>query len=426
MSTRTLALLGGDPVQQPAQDPHPTYSDKAMRRVTELLERGHTVGLNKNDAVVRETEEAIARWQSAPHCLGTSSGHGALHAALAGLEITGDDEVITTPYTWGASTGCILHNGAVPVFADVDPTTGLLDAASVEAAVTPKTRAILAVHIFGQAANMTAICEVAQRRGLKVIEDGSQAHGALHRGRKVGTFGDAAGFSCMGGKLLAATEAGYMVTRDANVYWRASMACQHMGRSPEPGFPDELRPFADSLVYTYRLATVNAVLLTEQLQKLDDEIAGRRQNADAFRAGLSGVGSVALPEYTDGDAPSYHMLTMNFDPEHAGVSRSTYSAALKAEGVSAGPYVPSPISQWARLDPDSGGPRNMWDDAIRRSGRVLADTELPNCEHKIARSLEMGWNYILPDSTRIGRVADAFHKVEDNLSTLRDHEAASA
>ncbi|MBT5533055.1 hypothetical protein HOK31_08340, partial [Candidatus Poribacteria bacterium] len=72
MSTRTLALLGGDPVQPPAQDPHPTYSDKAMRRVTELLERGHTVGLNKNDAVVRETEEAIARWQGAPHCLGTS------------------------------------------------------------------------------------------------------------------------------------------------------------------------------------------------------------------------------------------------------------------------------------------------------------------------------------------------------------------
>mgnify|MGYP003962091921 CR=1 FL=1 len=425
MSARTLALLGGDPVQPPGQDAHPRFSAKAVQRVSELLERGHTVGLNKNDPVIREAEEAIARWQGSSHCLGTSSGHGALHAALAGLEITGGDEVITTPYTWGASTSCILHNGALPVFADVDRETGLLDPASVEASITPRTRAILAVHIFGQPADMTAICEIASRHGLKVIEDGSQAHGALHRGRKVGTFGHAAGFSCMGGKLLAATEAGYLVTEDADVYWRASMACQHMGRAPEPGFPDELRPHVDSLVYTYRMSTVNAVLLTEQLQKLDDEVQGRRSNAATFAAAVAGVGSVSIPAYTDGDAPAYHMLTMNFDPECAGVSRDAYSAALRAEGVSAAPYVPSPISQWSRLDPDAGGPRTMWDDEVRRSGIDYAATPLPNCEHKIAHSLEMGWNYIADDEKRMRRVADAFHKVEDNLSALREHEAAS-
>ena len=119
------------------------------------------------------------------------------------------------------------------------------------------------------------------------------------------------------------------------------------------------------------------------------------------------------------------MLTMNFDPDSSGVSRSTYSAALRAEGVSASPYVPSPISKWSRLNPDAGGPRTMWDDAVRRSGRDYAATELPNCEHKIAHSLEMGWNYIAPDEERMLRVADAFHKVEENLDALRDHEAAS-
>jgi dTDP-4-amino-4,6-dideoxygalactose transaminase len=426
MSTPTLALLGGDPINPPGQDAHPRFSAKAIRRVSELLEAGHAVGLNKGDPVIREAEEAIARWQGLPHCLGTSSGHGALHAALAGLEITGGDEVITTPYTWGASTSCILHNGAVPVFADVSSTTGLLDPASVEAAITPKTRAILVVHIYGQPADMTSICAVARRHDLKVVEDGSQAHGALHAGRKVGTFGDAAGFSCMGGKLLAATEAGYLVTADADVYWRASMACQHMGRAPEAGFPDDLRPYTDSLVYTYRMSTINAVLLTEQLQKIDGEIDARRENARAFADGLDGVRSVALPSYADGDAPSYHMLTMNFDDQHAGVTRATYSAALKAEGVSASPYVPSPISQWTRLDPDSGAPRSMWDDVVRASGRKYADTELPNCDRKIAHGLEMGWNYVVVDKDRMSRLADAFQKVEENLPALRDHEATTA
>lgn len=426
MSARTLALLGGDPINPPGQDPHPRFSDKAIRRVSELLERGHTVGLNKGDPVIREAEEAIARWQGVPHCLGTSSGHGALHAALAGLEITGGDEVITTPYTWGASASCILHNGAVPVFADVDPVTGLLDPGNIESALTPRTRAILVVHIYGQPADMTAICAVARRHGLKVVEDGSQAHGALHRGRKVGTFGDAAGFSCMGGKLLAATEAGYLVTADAGVYWRAAMACQHMGRAPEDGFPDELRPYVDSLVYTYRMSTVNAALLTEQLQKIDDEIDGRRENAATFRSALSGVGSVTLPTYADGDEPSYHMLTMNFDPDRAGVTRGAYSAALKAEGVSAFPYVPSPISQWTRLDPNAGAPRTMWDATLRDSGRTYSDAPLPNCELKVATSLEMGWNYIVPDGSRMRHVADAFHKVEESLAALRDHESATA
>src|ERR1700733_7881781 len=206
--TDALALLGGQPVGDPGRPHYPRFSERARARVDQLLQTGPMVGLSKEHPQVGEAEATIARWHGVEHCLTTASGHGALHAALIGLEITAGAEVVTTPYTWGASVSPILHNGAVPVFADVDPERGLLDSASVEAAIGPRTEAILVTHIYGQPADMTALRAVADRHGLALIEDGSQAHGARHRGTRVGAFGDAAGFSCMGGKLLATTEAG--------------------------------------------------------------------------------------------------------------------------------------------------------------------------------------------------------------------------
>jgi len=423
MSSSTLALLGGEPVSPPPAPPHPHFSEEAIARVTELLRRGATVGLSKGCTEIAEAESAIAAWQGVPHCLGTISGHAALHSALIGLEVTGGDEVITTPYTWGASVSCILHNNAVPVFADVDPETGLLDPDSAAQRVTRRTRAILVVHIFGQPANLTALRALADRHGLKLIEDGSQAHGAIHAGRKVGSFGDASGFSCMGGKLLATTEAGYMVTPHEGVYWRAALSGQHMGRSGDPGFPEELRPYVDSLVYTYRLSPINAVLLTEQLRSIDAQNEARERNVGTFRSAMAGVRSVRLPTYPKGDRPVYHMLTMNFDADHAGVSRGTYVRALGAEGVSAWPYVPSPIPTWARLAHRGyAGPRVMWTGTLAAAGVEYSGGELPNAALKVARSIEMGWNYTVEDPAAMRALASAFLKVEENLPALRDYE----
>ncbi len=423
MSTNTLALLGGTPaITNSSEGPYPRFSGEAIRRVTELLERGVTVGLNKQCAEIDEAEAAIAAWQGVRHCLGTSSGHGALHSALIGLEVTSGDEVITTPYTWGASTSCILHNNAIPIYADVDPSTGLLDPDTIEERITEKTKAILVVHLFGQPADMTRICAIAAKHGLAVIEDGSQAHGALHKNMKVGTFGDAAGFSCMGAKLLATTEAGYMVTPHEDVYWKASMGGQHMGRSPEPGFPEELRPYADSLVYTYRLNPITAVLLIEQLKKIDTEIESRRQAARTFRELLAGCGSVTFPVYPNGDEPSYHLITMSFDAAHSLVRRETYIKALNAEGVNIFSYVPSPIPRWPRMQWQTyQGPRVMWLDNLERHGIDYAEVELPGCDTRIATSLEMSWNFI-DGAGAVERTAAAFVKVEEHLGALRAWE----
>jgi dTDP-4-amino-4,6-dideoxygalactose transaminase len=424
-----LALMGGEPVGVVRPDRHPQFSEDAIRRVVELLRAGDMVGLSKANRSIGEAEASIADWHGVPYCLGTSTGHASLHAALIGLEIAQGDEVITSPYTWGATVSSILANNATPVFADVDPDTGLLDPRSVEEVITPRTRAILVVHIYGQPADMTSIMAIAGRHGLAVIEDGSQAHGAVHGGEKVGRFGDAAGFSCMGGKLIATSEAGYMLTRSEDVYWKACLGTQHMlgspgnsGRASDPGFPEALDRFRDSLIYSYRLSTINAVLLSEQLKSVDAQIAGRRRNVDYLKNALSGAKAVHFPDYGDGNLPAYHMLSVNVDLAYCGVSRDTYLAALQAEGVGAFVYVTSPIPSWPRLDPDSGAPRTMWQEVVRQSGQDYASLELPGCAAKIERSIELSWNYVLPDPEKMDRLAAAFLKVEEFLPSLQRWE----
>jgi dTDP-4-amino-4,6-dideoxygalactose transaminase len=423
----TLALLGGEPVGAPDRPAFPRFTERARRRVDELLQQGPMVGLSKRHPLLAEAEGAIADYHATTHCLATASGHGALHAALIGLGITGGAHVVTSPYSWGASTSPILHNNAIPVFADVDPERGLLDPDAVDAAVGPRTEAILVTHLYGQPANMTRLREIAARHGIALIEDGSQAHGARHRGERVGGFGDAAGFSCMGGKLLATTEAGYLVTNRDDVYWNAIVSCQHAGgtehpgRASEPGFPSDLRPYIDSLNYTYRLGVVNAVLLVEQLAKLDEENAARARNRQRFVGALDAVGSVSAPAYPDDD-PVFHMITLNFAPERAGVRRDTYLEALRAEGAPVFSYIATPLHRLERLRPDTRAPKVMWTESLRRSGVDYGALELPGCDHKVERSIEMTWNWIDDDPAAMQRLADCFIKVEESLDDLRAYE----
>lgn len=426
-----LALLGGTPARVHVPPRFPVFSEEARRRVEVLLCEGDSVGLSKLHPLIGEAERTLAEWHGVEQCLGTASGFGALHAGVIGLEITGGDEVVTTPYTYGASVSCILANGAVPVFADVDPVTGLLDPVSVEERIGGRTRAILVTHIYGQPADLTALREIADRRGLALIEDGSQAHGARHRGRLVGGVGDASGFSAMGGKLLATTEAGYLLTRSEDVYWKAVLSCQHggnsehPGRSSEAGFPRELVPFVDAINFTYRLSTVNAVLLVEQLKKLEVENTNRSQNRDRLRDLLAGVSSVEFPEYDEADLPVYHIMTINFNPDEAGVEKQTYLEALRAEGVPVFTYVATPLHRALRLQPNSSAPRVMWQSTLRDARPDAINVDLPGCETKAARSIEMTWNYIEPAEEQMRSIADAFIKVEENLDELRRHERAS-
>lgn len=422
-----LALLGGTPVGKITYPKFPTFTDRAIERTAEMLRAGKLFGLGKKHIPeIGEAEAVISRYHGGRHVLATSSGHSALHSALAGLEICCGDEVITTPYTWGASISCILHQNAIPIFVDVERETGLIDPAQIEAAITPRTRAILAVHIFGQPANLKRLRAIADKHKLMLIEDGSQAHGAEIDGLRVGTVGDAAGFSCMGGKLLATTESGYMVTPHESAYWKGAMIGQHMGRFSDGGMPEELQPYRDSLVYTYRVEPFNAVLLTEQFAKLDAELAERRRHADLLRRHLAAGQFLKLPHYATGVKPSYHLLSFTLDSEAAGVTRDTFAAALKAEGLNMIGYVPSPISDWPRLHwQDYRGPRVSWLSALETAKVDYRNQPLPNTRWRVDNALETGFDMISPNEPMIARMAEIILKVEANIEALRDHERSA-
>ncbi len=420
----SLAFLGGSPVGEVTYSKFPQFSDRAIERVVEVLRAGKAIGLGRfHSPEIEEAELTISRYHGGREVLACSSGHAALQGAVAGLEIACGDEVITTPYTWGASISCILHQNAIPVFVDVEADTGVIDPAKIEAAITPRTKAILAVHIFGQPANLQKLRAIADKHKIFLIEDGSQAHGAEIGGVKVGNVGDAAGFSCMGGKVLPTTEAGYLVTPKKDVFWKAAMIGQHMGRSPEKDFPDELRPWVDSLVYTYRVTPLNAVLLTEQFGVIDRWVNERRRHAELFRAKLAGSKYLKMPNYAPGVKPVYHLLTMNFDAAAAGVSRNTFAAALKAEGMLAFGYVPSPIPDWKRLHWQGYlGPKVSWMAALEKSGIDYRNMALPNCRHRVANSIETRFDFIDAQEDMVSRMANIIEKVEANIDALRDHE----
>jgi dTDP-4-amino-4,6-dideoxygalactose transaminase len=419
-----LALLGGTPVGKITYPKFPTFTDRAIARTAEMLRAGKLYGLGrKHVPEIGEAEAVISSYHGGRHVLATSSGHAALQSALAGLEICGGDEVITTPYTWGASISCILHQNAIPVFVDIERETGLIDPAQIEAAITPRTKAILAVHLFGQPANLRRLRAIADKHKLMLIEDGSQAHGAEIDGQRVGTVGDAAGFSCMGGKILATTEAGYLVTPHEPVYWKGAMIGQHMGRFSDGGMPEELAPYRDSLVYTYRVEPFNAVLLTEQFAKLDAELAERRRHADLLRQHLASAQFLKLPHYAPGVKPSYHLLSFTLDSEAAGVTRDTFAAAMKAEGLNMIGYVPSPISDWPRLHWQGyRGPRVSWLSTLEAAKVDYRNLPLPNTRWRVNQALETGFDMVAPNEPMIARMAEIILKVEANIGALRDHE----
>jgi len=227
----------------------------------------------------------------------------------------------------------------------------------------------------------------------------------------------------MGGKVLPTTEAGYLVTPDERVFWKAAMIGQHMGRSPEKDFPDDLRPWVDSLVYTYRITPLNAVLLTEQFGHLDGWLAERRRHADRFRAGLATSAFLRLPRYAADVKPVYHLLTMNFDAEAAGVSRDTFAAALKAEGMLAFGYVPSPIPDWPRLHwQDYQGPRVSWLSTLAAAKVDYRNLPLPQCWHRVANSIETRFDFVDAQEAQVDRMLEIIAKVEASIDDLREHE----
>ena len=279
---------------------------------------------------VRELEAGFARLCETRHAVATNTGTAALHVALLALEIGPGDEVITTPLSCIASANPIVFQAARPVFADVDPETYNVEVGEVEKRITSKTKAILPVHLFGHPVDLDPLLDLASRRGLPVIEDASQATGALYKGRRVGSLGRVGCFSLYANKIVTAVEGGMIVTQDPALADRM-LAIRNFGQLPGQHF---LHAYLGG---NCKMTDLSASIGCVQLAKIDAYIERRRQNVAALNAALSDLGRLIerLPSerpYARAVYFGYHMLF------RTATLRQRAEAALHAAGVETRPF----------------------------------------------------------------------------------------
>jgi dTDP-4-amino-4,6-dideoxygalactose transaminase len=277
---------------------------------------------------VQGFEEAFAAFIGVREAAGVASGTAALHVALLACGVGPGDEVITTPFTFYATAEAVAQAGATPVFVDITPDTYNIDPAQIEAAITPRTKAIIPVHLFGQAADMDPIVEIAGRRGLWLIEDAAQAVAAEYRGRRCGSIGDIACFSFFPSKNLGAYGDGGMVTSDAP----ALMA--HIRRLRDHGRISKYEHA--ELGWGYRLDAMQAAILGAKLPYLERWTEQRRVAALRYNELLSGT-EIVIPVERAGNRHVYHCYVIRTP------NRDALADSLTAQGIGVGVHYPLPL-----------------------------------------------------------------------------------
>ncbi len=303
----------------------PLLGEEERAGVMAVLESGHLV----QGSVTAELEARFAAWCGVKHAVAVSSGTAGLHVAFLAHGITAGDEVITSPLTFVASANAALFVGARPVFVDVEPETFCLDPGQVEAAITPRTKAILPVHLYGHPAAMPELREIARRRRLLLIEDACQAHGATVHGARVGGLGDSAIFSLYPSKNMTSGEGGIITTNDDGVAQRARLLRSH-------GETEQYRH--DVLGYNFRLSDLHAAIGLAQLGRVETFNEQRRRNAAALTAGLTGLPGVVPPVERSGYTHVYHQYTVRVPG-----ARNRLQDALARRGVASRVYYPIPV-----------------------------------------------------------------------------------
>ena len=298
----------------------PQMGEEEKERVWEAMSSGSLA----QGPRVKQLEEEFAAFVGADHAVATSSGTTALHLALLGHGIGEGDEVITVPFTFIASANSIVYTGARPIFVDIDERDFTMDVSQVEAAITPRTKAIMPVSLYGQPADMPAIGEIAQRHGLAVIEDAAQAHGAAVGDRKSGTWG-AGAFSFYPTKNMTTGEGGMITTRDGAYAERVRLLREHGMK---------VRYHHDIVGYNFRMTDIAAAIGLAQLPKLPGYNERRRAIAARYDAELKGV---ITPYVRSGVTHVYHQYTIRVH------ERDAFAEKLKERGVGSAIYYPIPV-----------------------------------------------------------------------------------
>lgn len=347
------------------------FGEEDERAVLEVMRSGHLSMGPK----VEELEALFAEATGARYAVAVSTGTAALHLALLAHGIGEGDEVITTAFTFIASVNSILFVGAKPVLVDLDPRTYNIDLAQLEAAITPRTRALMPVDLYGQPCDMDAVMAIAERHGLAVIHDAAQSIGAEVRGRRVGSFGTAC-FSLYQTKNITAGEGGMITTNDAQIAERCRKIRNH---GMQRRYQHEM------IGYNVRLSDLHAAVAIPQMRRLEAITAHREANAAFLSAHITHPG-VVKPSVPEGLRSVWNVYTLRV-PE----ARDALKAHLEAQGIETGVFYPEPVH------------------AMPHVRAVVGDLALPEAERAAREVLSLG---VGPEKTpaQLQRMAEAINR----------------
>jgi len=311
----------------------PQIGEEEIEAVVKVLKSGMlTHGLGAGP-MVKRFEEEFARFVNAKHAVAVNSGTAALHMAIVAADIKRGDEVILPSFTFVATAETVVMAGAKPVFVDIDPETYTISPEKVEEAVSKKTKAIIAVDLYGAPADMKPLREIADKKGLKLIEDAAQAHGAAYEGKPVGAYADMACWSFYASKNMTTGEGGMITTNSDELAERLRLMRCH----------GERQKYMSTIIgHNYRMPEIEAAIGLVQLKKLPGFLAKRRENAERLTARICGTEKLQLPKERPNCRNSWYLYTVRLK-NASRQKRDTLVEQLKGKGVGAEVYYPWPI-----------------------------------------------------------------------------------
>jgi dTDP-4-amino-4,6-dideoxygalactose transaminase len=401
--TAQLAIAGGTPVRSQPWPSWPVWTDEDEKAVVEAVRSGKWgVGGERVPAL----EQRYAELHEARHAVACCNGTIALQIALVAAGVEAGDEVIMPPYTFMATGMAALAIGAIPVFVDVEPGTHNIDPERVREAVTPRTRAIMPVHIGGRPCDMDRLGDIAREHGLVVVEDAAQAWMASWRGKPVGAIGEAGCFSFQSSKNFAAGEGGIVLTDQEEVFQRA-WSYHNCGRKLSGEWYEHVLPG-----FNFRMTELQAALLLSSLDRLQREQKVRQGSMEVLQDQLAGVEGILVPDPDERiTSHACHIFMARLDPQVLQVDKMDFVKAMQAEGVPAHPGYTSPLySQgfWGWFAERPTGAGKTWGEVWPRS---YDSYELPVCEQLCRTTIWIKQEVLLAGPEAMRDVVEAFRKV---------------
>ncbi len=425
MNTEALAILGGPKTINKTFSRYNPIGKEEVEAAKGVIESGvlsQFIGAWCSDFYggpkVQEFERRCEKFFGVKHAVTVNSWTSGLAAAVGAIGIEPGDEVIVSPWTMCATATAILQWNAIPVFADIESDTFCLDPASVEANITPYTKAIMAVDIFGQSADMESIMAIAERHGLKVITDTAQAPGTYYKGNRTGTMAHVGGYSLNYHKHIHTGEGGILVTDDDDIADRLRLIRNHAEAVVGAKGTSDISNMIGS---NFRLGEIECAIGIEQLKKLDHFVADRQRIADRLSAGLAGLLGLRTPIVRPGSTHAYYIYPMVLDIDKLGVSRARIKEALEAEGVDglAAGYANIHLLPMYQQKIAYGSKGFPWTSDICQRDVSYAKGICPVAE-ELQETSYLGFAMCLNDLTDedVDLMVKAFRKVWGNLAVL--------